>query len=167
MATDETAKRSNCNHESNRCHALTTASTLMKRILNRVKWFFKVMQGMSSDRPRAVRYTEKTTSVETSFHKKFGTELPRLEYCRKRKLATTPKPQTSGPRESTKNIYKNQAARPLKNRAAGTAVHSLPSSAEAWHVHSHPKTISRLRRSVRRIRENRRDAHAYANPRNR
>ena len=26
--------------------------------LNRVKWFFKVMQGMSSDRPRAVRYTE-------------------------------------------------------------------------------------------------------------
>ena len=81
--------------------------------------------------------------METSFHKKFGTELPRLEYCRKRKLATTPKPQTSGPRESTKNIYKNQAARPLKNRAAGTAVHSLPSSAEAWHVHSHPKTISR------------------------
>ena len=58
MATDETAKRSNCNHESNRCHALTTASKLMKRILNRVKWFFKVMQGMSSDRPRAVRYTE-------------------------------------------------------------------------------------------------------------
>ena len=58
MATDETAKRSNCNHESSRCHALTTASTLMKRILNRVKWFFKVMQGMSSDRPRAVRYTE-------------------------------------------------------------------------------------------------------------
>ena len=58
MATDETAKRSNCNHESNRCHALTTASTLMKRILNRVKWFFKVMQGMSSDRPCAVRYTK-------------------------------------------------------------------------------------------------------------
>ena len=27
MATDETAKRSNCNHESSRCHALTTAST--------------------------------------------------------------------------------------------------------------------------------------------
>lgn len=120
-----------------------------------------------SPRGAIYRKHQKTTSVETSFHKKFGTELPRLEYCRKRKLATTPKPQTSGPRESTKNIYKNQAARPLKNRAAGTAVHSLPSSAEAWHVHSHPKTISRLRRSVRRIRENQRDAHAYANPRNR
>lgn len=120
-----------------------------------------------SPRGAIYRKHQKTTSVETSFHKKFGTELPRLEYCRKRKLATTPKPQTSGPRESTKNIYKNQAARPLKNRAAGTAVHSLPSSAEAWHVHSHPKTISRLRRSVRRIRENQRDAHAYANPRTR
>ena len=115
--------------------------------------------------PRGAIY--KTTSVETSFHKKFGTELLRLEYCRKRKLATTPKPQTSGPRESTKNIYKNQAARPLKNRAAGTAVHNLPSPAEAWHVHSHPKTISRTRRSVRRIRENRRDASTYANRRNR
>ena len=28
--------------------------------------------------------------METSFHKKFGTELPKLEYCRKRKPATTP-----------------------------------------------------------------------------
>ena len=31
---------------------------LKSACLNRVKWFFKVMQGMSSDRPRAVRYTE-------------------------------------------------------------------------------------------------------------
>ena len=82
-------------------------------------------------------------------------------------LQQLPSPRLLALASRQKNIYKNQAARPLKNRAAGTAVHSLPSSAEAWHVHSHPKTISRLRRSVRRIRENQRDAHAYANPRNR
>jgi len=72
-----------------------------------------------SPRGAIYRKHQKTTSVETSFHKKFGTELPRLEYCRKRKLATTPKPQTSGPRESTNSIYKNQAARPLKNTSRG------------------------------------------------
>ena len=82
-------------------------------------------------------------------------------------LQQLPSPRLLALASRQKNIYKNQAARPLKNRAAGTAVHSLPSSAEAWHVHSHPKTISRLRRSVRRIKENQRDAHAYANPRNR
>ena len=82
-------------------------------------------------------------------------------------LQQLPSPRLLALASRQKNIYKNQAARPLKSRAAGTAVHSLPSSAKAWHVHSHPKTISRLRRSVRRIRENQLDAHAYANPRNR
>ncbi len=82
-------------------------------------------------------------------------------------LQQLPSPRLLALASRQKNIYKNQAARPLKNRAAGTAVHNLPSPAEAWHVHSHPKTVSRLSRSVRRIRENRRDAHAYANPRNR
>ena len=48
-----------------------------------------------SPRGAIYRKQQKTTSVETSFHKKFGTELPRLEYCRARKPATTPKPQTS------------------------------------------------------------------------
>ena len=43
-----------------------------------------------SPRGAIYRKHQKTTSVETSFHKKFGTELPRLEYCRKRKPATTP-----------------------------------------------------------------------------
>ena len=62
--------------------------------------------------PRGAIY--KTTSVETSFHKKFGTELPRLEYCRKRKLATTPKPQTSGPRESTKKHLQKSSSAPIE-----------------------------------------------------
>ena len=43
-----------------------------------------------SPRGAIYRKHQKTTSVETSFHKKFGTELPRLEYCRERKPATTP-----------------------------------------------------------------------------
>ena len=43
-----------------------------------------------SPRGAIYRKHQKTTSVETSFHKKFGTELPRLEYCRARKPATTP-----------------------------------------------------------------------------
>ena len=167
MATDETAKRSNCNHESNRCHALTTASTLMKRILNRVKWFFKVMQGMSSDRPRAVRYTENDKRGNI-FSQEVRYRATKTGILQKTKTCNNSQAPDFWPsRVDKKNIYKNQAARPLKNRAAGTAVHSLPSSAEAWHVHSHPKTISRLRRSVRRIKENQRDAHAYANPRNR
>ena len=72
-----------------------------------------------SPRGAIYRKHQKTTSVETSFHKKFGTELPRLEYCRERKPATTPKPQASGPRESTNSNYKNQAARPLKNTSGG------------------------------------------------
>ena len=72
-----------------------------------------------SPRGAIYRKHQKTTSVETSFHKKFGTELPRLECCRARKPATTPKPQTSGPRESTNSNYKNQAARPLKNTSGG------------------------------------------------
>ena len=50
MATDETAKRSNCNHESNRCHALTTASTLMKRIKSEAvnSYLFQVVRTWAS-----------------------------------------------------------------------------------------------------------------------
>ena len=119
MATDETAKRSNCNHESNRCHALTTASTLMKRILNRVKWFFKVMQGMSSDRPRAVRYTENDKrgnifSQEVRYRAAKTGILQSTKTCNNSQA-----PDLSGPRESTNSNYKNQAARPLKKTNGG------------------------------------------------
>ena len=131
---------------------------------------FKVMQGMSSDRPRAVRYTEnirKRQAWKHLFTRSSVQSYQDWNIAENENLQQLPSPRLLALASRQKNIYKNQAARPLKNRAAGTAVHSLPSSAEAWHVHSHPKTISRLRRSVRRINENRRDAHAYANPRNR
>ena len=138
-----------------------------KSALNRIKLIFKVMQEMSSDRPRAVRYTENDKRGNIFSQESSVPSYQDWNIAENENLQQLPSPRLLALASRQKNIYKNQAARPLKNRAAGTAVHSLPSSAEAWHVHSHPKTISRLRRSVRRIKENQRDAHAYANPRNR
>ena len=63
--------------------------------------------------------------------------------------------------------YKNQAAHPKKNTSGGNrrAQPSLSCGGMACALTS--KTFSRLRRNVRRIKENRRDARAYTNPRNR
>ena len=150
MATDETAKRSNCNHESNRCHALTTASTLMKRILNRVKWFFKVMQGMSSDRPRAVRYTENDKRGNI-FSQEVRYRATKTGILQKTKTCNNSQAPDNWPSSRKNTKIKQRTQR--KTRAAGTAVHNPHSPAEAWHVHLHPKTFNRVRPSARRIRK--------------
>ena len=78
MATDETAKRSNCNHETPRAH------NSINKIEKDIEPSQMVFQGDArnelgpSPRGAICRKHQKTTSVETSFHKKFGTELPRL-----------------------------------------------------------------------------------------
>ena len=90
--------------------------------LNRVKWFFKVMQGMSSDRPRAVRYTENIRKRQAWKHLFRRSSVPSCQdwnTAEHENLQQLPSPDPPGPRESTNRNCKNQAARPLKNTSGG------------------------------------------------
>ena len=99
--------------------------------MNRVKRLFNANHGMSLDRPRAERMM-KSTSEETSFHERFGTELPGLSVgprpLQKIKTCNNSQAPDHWPSLVDLTIRKTKTLTKAtrKTRAAGPAVHSLP-----------------------------------------
>ena len=99
--------------------------------LNSVKRFFNGTHRMSLDRPRAERM-KKSTSEEKSFHEKFGAELPGLSVgprpLQNRKTCNNSQAPEHWPSLVDLTIRKQKSwpTATRKTRAAGPAVHSLP-----------------------------------------